>query len=132
MEIIKLRMKTEEGETEVKKLNLIENHGVEGDKKAKGGDKQLCLADEAALSEYRKDGVGLCVKRFMPNISTAGIDYSTLKPGTQLKVGDALIEISSSRKKCFPECELIKNGRTCQIIRNSAFAKIIKSGSVEI
>lgn len=132
MEIAKLRMKTENGEEEVSSLTLIAGLGIEGDKKAKGGDRQLCLADEGALTEYRRDNEGLCVKRFMPNITTTGLDYKELSPGTQLNLGEAVIEISDYGKKCFPECPLVQRGEICQIRKNSAFAKIITSGTVEI
>lgn len=132
MEIAKLRMKTENGEEEVSSLTLIAGLGIEGDKKAKGGDRQLCLADEGALTEYRRDNEGLCVRRFMPNITTTGLDYMRLTPGTQLNLGEAVIEISDYKKKCFPECPLVQRGEICQIRKNSAFAKIITSGTVEI
>lgn len=128
--IAKLRIKTENGEEEVSSLSLIANLGISGDKKANGGDRQLCLADEKTLSEYRSDNVGLCVKRFMPNITTSNLNYADIKPGTVLKIDDAVIEISSYEKKCFPECELVKQGKICQIRKNSAFAKIITSGTV--
>ncbi len=132
MRIIKLRMKTEIGEEEVSSLSLIAGLGIEGDKKAKGGDRQLCLADEDALAEYRRENIGLCVKRFMPNITTADLDYQNLKPGTQLSLGEAVVEISDYGKKCFPECPLVQKGEICQIRKNSAFAKIITSGTVNI
>ncbi len=132
MKIAKLRLKTENGEKEVSSLTLIAALGIEGDKKAKGGDRQLCLADEGALTEYRRDNEGLCVKRFMPNITTTGLDYKELTPGTQLNLGEAVIEISDYGKKCFPECPLVQRGEICQIRKNSAFAKIITSGTVEI
>lgn len=131
MEIAKLRMKTENGEEEVSSLTLIAGLGIEGDKKAKGGDRQLCLADEDALAEYRRDNEGLCVKRFMPNISTTALNYKDLKPGTQLSFGETIIEISDYGKKCFPECPLVQRGEICQIRKNSAFAKIITSGTVK-
>ncbi len=130
MEIAKLRIKTENGEEEVSSLTLIAGLGIEGDKKAKGGDRQLCLADENAFAEYRLDNEGLCVKRFMPNITTKGLNYKEIKPGSQLKMGEALIEISEHQKKCFPECPLVQRGEICQIRKNSAFAKIITSGTV--
>ncbi len=132
MEIVKLRMKTENGEEEVASLSLLAGIGIEGDKKANGGDRQLCIADEKAFTEYRFDNEGLCVKRFMPNITTSGLDYKSLKPGTQLKMGDTLIEISEHQKKCFPECQLVQRGEICQIRKNSAFAKIVTSGTVKI
>ena len=131
MKIETLRTKTENGETNVSSLNLIAGLGVEGDKKAKGGDRQLTLADESNLIAYRTDGNGLCVRRFMPNIATSGIDYNNLTVGSQLKIGDTVIEISSTEKKCFDECKFVQNDSHCEIKHNCAFAKIIVGGTIK-
>lgn len=131
MKIETLRTKTENGETTVSSLNLIAGLGVEGDKKAKGGDRQLTLADESKLIAYRTDGNGLCVHRFMPNIATSGIDYNNLTVGSQLKIGDTVIEISSTEKKCFDECKFVQNDSHCEIKHNCAFAKIIIGGTIK-
>lgn len=131
MKIETLRTKTENGETNVSSLNLIAGLGVEGDKKAKGGDRQLTLADESKLIAYRTDGNGLCVHRFMPNIATSGIDYNNLTVGSQLKIGDTVIEISSTEKKCFDECKFVQNDSHCKIKHNCAFAKIIIGGTIK-
>lgn len=131
MKIETLRTKTENGETNVSSLNLIAGLGVEGDKKAKGGDRQLTLADESKLIAYRTDGNGLCVHRFMPNIATSGIDYNNLTVGSQLKIGDTVIEISSTEKKCFDECKFVQNDSHCEIKHNCAFAKIIIGGTIK-
>lgn len=131
MKIETLRTKTENGETNVSSLNLIAGLGVEGDKKAKGGDRQLTLADESKLIAYRTDGNGLCVHRFMPNIATSGIDYNNLTVGSRLKIGDTVIEISSTEKKCFDECKFVQNDSHCEIKHNCAFAKIIIGGTIK-
>ena len=130
MNVKTLRLKTDNGEETFKSFELIADHGVKGDKKAKGGDRQLCLSDERCLLNYREENIGLCVNRFMPNITTSGLDYSSLKEGDKFKINEVEIEISSTLKKCFPECEHVKNGRVCQIKRACAFAKIIKGGFV--
>ena len=132
MEIAKLRIKTEEGEKLVSSLFLVAGLGIEGDKKAKGGDRQICLADEDELTTYRQKDLGLCVNRFMPNISTRNLDYKNLQIGTQLNIGNAVIEITSTNKKCFPECELIKAHTTCEIAHSCAFAKVLTSGEVTV
>ena len=130
MKIEMLRTKTDSGEETVTSLNLIAGLGVEGDKKAKGGDRQLTLADESSLVAYRADGNGLCVHRFMPNVATSGIDYSALKVGDRFTIGDIVIEISSTNKKCFEECKFVQNGSHCEIKHNCAFAKIICGGTI--
>lgn len=130
MKVISLMLKTDEGEKTFEALNLIADHGVEGDKKAKGGERQVCLADEHKLRLYRAEGAGTCVKRFMPNIATEGLDYITLKAGDMLSIGNAEIEISPLAKRCFDECPFVKAGNICAIKENCAFGMITKSGTV--
>lgn len=124
-----LRLKDEKEEI-FESFELIADLGVKGDVKAKGGDRQLCLADEDLLNEYRECGKGVCVHRFMPNITTVGLDYTALKEGDKFKIGDTEIEISSTLKKCFPECEFVQSGNVCQIKKACAFARITKSGTI--
>ncbi len=132
MKIEKLRTKNDSGENTVDSIVLIAGLGVEGDKKAKGGDRQLTLADEASIIAYRSDNSGLCVHRFMPNVSTSGIDYSNLSCGDQFKIGDVLIEISSTEKKCFPECHFVMENKVCDIKHSCAFAKILIGGEISV
>jgi len=130
MTIKTLRLKTENGEKIFDSFELIADLGVKGDVKAKGGDRQILISDEDCLKEYRENKKGLCVNRFMPNITTTGLNYSNLKEGDKLGLGETEIEISSTFKKCFPECEFVQSGKVCQIKKACAFAKIIKGGMI--
>ncbi len=130
MKIETLRIKTDNGEKIVDSLNLIAGLGIEGDKKAKGGDRQIALADNSKLIEYRENQKGLCVRRFMPNIATSGLDYETIHAGDKFVIGDITLEISSTDKKCFDECPFVMNNTHCEIKTNCAFAKILKDGTI--
>ena len=130
MTVKTLRLKAENGEEIRETLTLIENLGIKGDVKAKGGERQLCLCDERSLNDYRADGKGLCVCRFMPNITTEDLDFTALSGGKRFRIGNAEIEISSTLKKCFPDCEFVQNRTTCQIKHACAFAKITEGGEI--
>ncbi|MBR6479185.1 MAG: hypothetical protein IKT04_01625 [Clostridia bacterium] len=131
MRIESLRLKTGSEEQKKTSLDLEKGKGVKGDVKAQGGDRQLCLADERSYNEYKEAGKGLCVDRFMPNITTSGLNYSLLRRGDKFSINGIVIEITDTEKKCFPECEFVRNGETCLIKKNCAFAKILESGTVE-
>ncbi len=132
MKTVKFRIKTEQGKEERCSLTLIEDFGIEDDAKASGGDRQLCLCDDAAYEEYISENRGLCVTRFMPNITTAGLDYKDLRAGDCFRINGTEIEITGTAKKCFPECEFVQSGTVCQIKRTVAFAKIRKGGTINI
>ncbi|MDD6807303.1 MAG: hypothetical protein PUD72_02475 [Oscillospiraceae bacterium] len=131
MHISKLQIKTDEGKKNVEYLELIQNHGIKGDKKANGGDRQICLADESALLTYMEKNIGLCTKRFMPNITTSGLNYNMLNAGDLLKINSVIIEISSYEKRCFPECSLVQCGKQCEIKNACAFGKVISGGTIK-
>lgn len=132
MKVVKLRLKKDGREKLLDGLSLIEGLGVEGDEKAlkKGGDAKVILADEGELVRYREEKKGLCVGRFRPHILTEGLDYSTVIPGIVLKIGNAKLEITGVSKKCFPECDFVKKGTTCNIKYNCAVARVSESGTV--
>lgn len=130
MTVSTLMLKTENGEEERCSLELIEGLGVRDDEKASGGDRQLCLCDDEQYRTYKAEGRGLCVSRFMPNITTAGLDYKDLKAGDCLNINGAEIEITGTGKRCFPECEFVQSGTVCRIKHTVAFAKIKKSGFI--
>lgn len=132
MKIVKLRLKKDGQEELLDELELVVGLGARGDEKAlkNGGDAKLILADEKELVCYRNEEKGLCVGRFRPHISTEDLDYKMLVPGTVIKIGSAEIEVTGLSKKCFPECEFVKNGLTCGIKFNCTTAKVKKSGHV--
>ncbi len=131
MKVIKLRLKSENGEAFFDSFDLVEGKGISCDPKAKGGDRQLSLGDEKELILYREQNEGLCVKRYMPNISTEGLDYKSLTVGTRLHIGESVIEITEIGKKCFPECDLVCNHKVCNMKYNCAFAKVIIPATIK-
>ncbi len=91
--------------------------------------RQICLADGKALLEAR--GIpSLCTQKFNADLITEGLDYSRLKAGCHLKIGAAVLEISTAGKRCFDECPLHQAGKTCPLPKNCAFARVVSSGLV--
>ena len=75
--------------------------GLEGDIHNKaGGKRQVLLMDEETLNAF-----GLEAGRVRENITTRGIALKTLAPGTRLRVGSALFEITQA---CDP-CKMIED-----------------------
>ena len=91
--------------------------------------RELSLASVEALEEV--SGLdGLCVKKFMADLVTEGVDYRSIGPGTLLSAGDAVFEICSVGKRCFPECSLEQ--KPCALAGGCAFAQVKEEGSVRI
>ena len=91
--------------------------------------RELSIASVEALEEV--SGLdGLCVKKFMADLVTEGVDYRSIGPGTLLSAGDAVFEICSVGKRCFPECSLEQ--KPCALAGGCAFAQVKEEGSVRI
>ena len=84
-------------------LRAIADLGLEGDLHAKqGSTRQVLFMDEETLTAF-----GLSAGRVRENITTRGIDLKALAPGTRLRVGGAVFEIT---KSCTP-CNFIEDIR---------------------
>lgn len=116
------------------KLRLEADRGIEGDMYARGGDRQLTIADTRleACSEELVIG-NLCGRKFKANILADNILDSDIRAGDVFEAGDAVIEISKAQKECFPDsCEIAAAGHVCALKTGSLFAKVIKSGEIHI
>lgn len=128
-----LMTKVDNNKISVKSLRLVAGLGVEGDAKAKGGERQLLLCDANSFAAFSQNGKALCARRFMPNVLTEGIKWAEIAEGTRMQLGSsAIIEITSTFKKCFPpDCEQLATGETCEIKHATASAKILQSGEIK-
>jgi len=122
---------------ELTEARLTENLGLEGDRHAKGGERQISIL----FSEYRKQitnekEAGLCFARFKENIGIRFLEPAAIQPGIRLEIGKAeqqvILEITGVTKHCHEECSLYKAGKLCSLTGMNLFAKVIKSGTVRV
>lgn len=78
----------------------------------------VSLMDEK-LIKYIKDKDGLCFKRFHADILTSNIDYSKLKVGDIISIGERKIRLTRVGKPCFSECNFID--KPCLLSKYVAF-----------
>lgn len=130
--IISIRKSLEKGKDriDVDEGQLIENYGLEGDAYSKPGDREVCLMSVETKEKLKDYQDGLCVKRF---VETLLIDLSPteIAVGDCLLVGDAEIIITKKGKRCFPECTFVQNNRSCPLVSEPLFGKVIKSGKIK-
>ena len=107
--------------------------GLAGDAHSGPGDKQVTLfgiEGRERLSESPREG--LCFRRFVPTVTTEGINLYEFPAGTSLKIGDSIQEISRVGKRCYPECVLVKSKTPCVMGREVVFTRVIKAGEVQV
>ncbi len=111
---------------------FIEDFGLEGDAYSSTGAKRqvTILSLDARKSVENEDLEGLCFERFLETVRISGIDAGILKEGVILKIGRAVFKVTEYRKKCYPECAIVKSGRVCALVRDARFLKVISTGRV--
>lgn len=110
---------------------LIEDFGFEGDAHAGKWHRQVSLLAKESIEKSKGlPSDGLCHGVFAENITTEGIELYTISVGTQLKIGECIIEISQIGKECHDGCAIKKLVGQCVMPREGVFAKVIKGGKV--
>ncbi len=110
---------------------MIEDFGFEGDAHAGKWHRQVSLLAKESIEKAKGMPTdGLCHGVFAENITTEGITLYTLPVGTQLKVGECVIEITQIGKECHEGCAISKLVGQCVMPREGVFARVIKGGKV--
>jgi len=111
---------------------FIENFGLEGDTYSKiGTEKQVTLFFDESRDLLEKELYsGLCFSRFLETIRIKGMRAEKLVAGTKIQLGDAVLIISTKKKKCYPECRIIQDNRVCALSKDVRFCKVLKSGNI--
>ncbi|UCD16160.1 MAG: MOSC domain-containing protein [Candidatus Omnitrophota bacterium] len=123
--------------TATETAKLIENLGLEQDAHAQGGIKQVSLLSIESIRKQNncpkiKKGTVLKPGDFAENITTEGIDLTTLKIGGKLTIGkDVILEISKIGKECHKYCAIYYKTGDCIMPREGIFAKVIKGGIIK-
>jgi hypothetical protein len=78
----------------VGQAQLARGFGLSGDADAGPGGRQLALLDPAALDPGQAPGPGSSWGSLGENLVIEGLDLRALPPGTRLRIGDALVELT--------------------------------------
>lgn len=128
----------------VSSVTLLPGKGIEGD--AHAGildDRQvslLAMEDIKEANSSLKARPGCCTKAagleslkpgdFAENITTRGISLHSLPVGTELRIGEAVLEVSRIGKECHAACEIRTLVGDCIMPRRGIFARVIKGGTI--
>lgn len=118
---------------EVKQIQLIKDFGPEGDAYGGPGDRQIIILGDEDIELLKKDReMGLCIKRFVSNVTISG-SSQILKRGEKYSLGNVEILISDFSKKCYSECPIrSEEKRVCHLPQSARFASILNSGVISI
>jgi MOSC domain-containing protein YiiM len=113
--------------------DLCQGFGLTGD--AHGGDwhRQVSLLALESIDKMRAAGLDVGPGDFAENLTTSGLDLSSLPVGTRLLVGDsALLEITQIGKECHDRCDIYYRAGDCVMPREGVFAIVLESGPVQV
>jgi len=110
--------------------NFIKNHGMEGDGHAGNWHRQVCVFDVSSLDALSPEERKSCEASFSENITIRGVQVCTLPPGTQLEIGDTLLEITQIGKP-FVKDPGEHTPREIIMHRDGVFCVVLKSGKVK-
>ncbi|MBR5251902.1 MAG: hypothetical protein IKV52_03660 [Oscillospiraceae bacterium] len=106
--------------------------GLQGDRFAKGGEKQLTAIDTDTLQWMEQQTEkGLCFARYKANFEVE-YDLSQLEKGQKLACGTALLQLSDAQKECFEECARVQGKMPCRLRTNAKYLKVVTGGTVAV
>jgi MOSC domain-containing protein YiiM len=119
----------------------IDRRGVVGDRQAErrhhGRPLQaLCLWSEDVINALRSEGHAVYAGAAGENLTVAGIDWQTIRPGVVLAVGGTRLEISAFATPCAKNAQWFSDGGFRRIDHNlhpgwsRAYAWVLEGGTV--
>jgi len=117
----------------VPEIVLKEEFGVVGDAHADcTTHRQVSLLATESIDKMRAKGFELNPGDFAENITTRGIELTSLPIGTRLQVGqEAVLEMTQIGKECHAACEIRRLVGDCIMPREGVFARVIHGGRVK-
>jgi len=106
--------------------------GIEGDAHAGDWHRQVSLLAGESIDQVKEKLPTLKNGAFAENVIIRGLDFTAVRVGDRLKLGDSvLVEITQIGKKCHNDgCAIKKATGDCIMPREGLFARVIEPGRV--
>ena len=117
----------------VQKAECLVDCGLQGDRFAKGGEKQLTAIDTHTISWMESaTEKGLCFARYKANLEFENMDLSQLKSEEILACGNVKLQISATNKECFSECVFVQSKKDCMLRKHAKYLKVLQGGTIQL
>jgi MOSC domain-containing protein YiiM len=112
---------------------LKQDYGLVGDAHADCcTHRQVSLLAMESINKMRELGFELGPGDFAENLTTQGVELTSLPVGTKISVGkDALLEVTQIGKECHRGCAIYQEIGKCIMPREGIFAKVFRGGFVK-
>lgn len=132
--VVSVNISAAKGEAKrpVAEIQLKLRHGIVGDAHAGDWHRQISLLAEESVDTMRPQSpIALDCGVFAENINTRGIDLKHLPIGTQLRIGETVVEVTQIGKECHNDCAIKRAVGRCVMPTEGIFAVVITEGRVE-
>ena len=131
-EVVAVCISEKKGERKkpVSSVELRVDHGIVGDAHAGDWHRQVSLLAQESIDKMRALGLDVTTGDFAENITTSGIDLVSLPVGSQLQVGNCLLEVTQIGKECHTRCAIFYQAGDCVMPKEGIFAKVLKPGLI--
>ena len=142
-EIVSLNVSRKTGTRKipVKSVVLVEGSGIEGDAHAGVLEKrQVSFLAAEEIEGASAQLAGQCALAggldrlapgdFAENVTTRGVALHLLPLGTEIRIGEALLEVSQIGKECHAACEIRRLVGDCVMPRKGIFARVVRGGRI--
>jgi len=108
----------------------LDDHGIVGDAHAGPWHRQVSLLAMESIRKMQQLGLDVDSGDFAENITTEGIDLTSLPIGSRINVGETTLEITQIGKQCHNRCAIYYQAGDCVMPREGVFAVVIQGGTV--
>ena len=122
-----------ESKTLCDSAELIASHGVQGDSHAgTHPQRHVSLFAQEVLRAIQSEGFNLTPGELSANLFTEGLPLDALAPGTQIRVGSAIVEIIEQRKPCRSITRISHRLPKRLYGQCGQLARIVQGGKIEL
>jgi len=133
--VLSISVSEEKGtkKTNVESARLIENFGLENDAHAGDENRQVSLLPFESFQKLGNAFENLKPGDFAENITTQGVDLSSVKVGDRIQIGkDIVLAVTQIGKECHHACSIKEHVGDCIMPREGIFARVIRGGLIEV
>lgn len=116
----------------INEANIIKDWGIEGDAHGGKWHRQISLLSIEKIEEFKQKGANVHPGSFGENLIVEGFDFRSLPVGTQLIIGDVVLEMTQIGKECHSHCTIYKEMGDCIMPREGVFAQVIQGGHIKV
>lgn len=125
--------KTGERKKNVGEGMLVPDHGLPGDAHAGSWHRQVSLLALESIRKMQEKGLDVGPGDFAENITTEGIELTTLPLSTKLRLGsEAIGEVTQIGKECHVRCAIYHQAGDCVMPREGIFIRVVRGGPVKV